>query len=214
MVFACFILRIRTIAFQPSTMLTQQFCLRKPLDLKIRVLSSSGNLMLYKCILLFASKSFSPSPLNTKLPFACFFVSVIAELSQNLSMEPFALYFLFKFAAPSSSVKLLSVTVVRILNELYGSDTLSTLELAKRVLNPTYISFLFIITTSELVCAHDELGANCNMKLRLSSNVALDPSIKAGRLAPVLAKQEKMRKKKGLWACLYVLYFHSTKFLY
>lgn len=100
-------------------------------------------------------------------------------------------FYSLKSASLLSDVKLLSVTAVRILNELYGSDTLSALEIVEGFSKPIDNFFPPKFTPPDVVSAHDESKAKRKLTFMLMSNATLDPVINAGDLIQVFVKQEK-----------------------
>lgn len=109
-----------------------------------------------------------------------------------------AVYLRLKSASPSENTGLLTVSAVRISNELYGSDTMSSFELAKGYTKPIDDSFFPQGVSEDIVAAHEELVAKRKLTLLLRSKATQNPLIKSGDLVQVYYKDRSERR--GKWS--------------
>ena len=109
-----------------------------------------------------------------------------------------AIFLRLRNASPNSDIKLHAVTAVRISNEMYGTDTLSSFEIAKGYTKPVDNTILPQSTPQELLDAHHELKAKRKLTLMLRSQVSKDICVNAGDLVQVYIQKDK--EKKGKWS--------------
>lgn len=88
-----------------------------------------------------------------------------------------AIYLRLKSASPSSVPGLLAASAVRISNEMYGSETMSSFELAKGYTLPVDANGLPQVTPPELIQARDTLVAKRKLTLMLRSHATRDPVV-------------------------------------
>lgn len=111
-----------------------------------------------------------------------------------------AIFLRLKSASASTSPALLATMSVRISNEMYGSDTMSSFELAKCYSKPVDSSCLPKVTPKELIDARDCLLAKRKLTLMLRSQATRAPVINPGDLVDVFVK--KTHEKRGRWLSL------------
>lgn len=93
--------------------------------------------------------------------------------------------------------RLLVNMALRITNDLYGSDTMSSFELAKGFTRPALPGTPPIPIPEEIRAAHENLQAKRKLTLILRSKATTDNVVKAGDLVQVYLKNQK--EKRGKW---------------
>lgn len=100
-------------------------------------------------------------------------------------------------ASPEADKTVLALHAVRISNDLYGSDTLSSFEIAKGYTKPINPDETPQKITEELVRARDILSAKRKLTLIMRTKATADPILHAGDLVQIFVK--KGHEKRGRW---------------
>jgi len=87
---------------------------------------------------------------------------------------------------------------LRICNDLYGNDVMSSHELAKGYTRPIHSSGPILQIPDEIKAAHDTLIAKRKMNLIMKSHATVDTPVAAGDLVQVFIKKEM--EKRGKWS--------------
>lgn len=102
-----------------------------------------------------------------------------------------------KHAEPDFSDSVHAVRAIRISNDLYGLDTLSSSEISKGLVKPLCVSQRPVLVHDEPQAAHHELIAKRKLTLIMRSNDYLSQSIKIGDLVQIFIHDGKA--KRGSW---------------
>ena len=87
---------------------------------------------------------------------------------------------------------------LRISNDLYGNDVMSSHELAKGYTHPIHPNGPIVVVSDDITAAHETLIAKRKLNLILKSNSIEDIPLSAGDLVQVFIKREM--KKRGKWS--------------
>lgn len=93
--------------------------------------------------------------------------------------------------------EMLVLQALRISNDLYGSDTMSSNELAKGYTRPILNGKLPIVVPDEIREAHNKLLAKRKLALIMKSKATVDMNVRPGDLVEVYIRQQN--EKRGKW---------------
>lgn len=99
---------------------------------------------------------------------------------------------------PQIPPELMAYRAIRISNDLYGSDVLSSFELAKGFTKPLDEKDGLNVISNDLIDAHDTIKAKRKLNLILRSNALTEPQVGVGDLVEVFIKRQ--HEKRGKWS--------------
>lgn len=108
-----------------------------------------------------------------------------------------AIYLRIRNAAPDSNPALQAATVVRIMNEMCGSDTLLSFELGRGYSEATDDSFMPIEAPGDLIQSYNEIVTKRKLTLMLPSKTIKNSAVYADDIVQVFVKHKIEKEVSG-----------------
>lgn len=109
-----------------------------------------------------------------------------------------SIYLKLKHASPKPATEALSYQAVTVSNDLYGSDTVSSFEIAKGFTKPIDSTSSRSLVCLDIVDAHEQIISKRRLNMIIRSNTVSPPAVKPGDMVQVFYKLDNQKRGKCL----------------